>query len=63
MIALQRTSPGRPNAGRSMGSGSRPGNVHYMTLRAIGLVRSVDVLAFFAKRGREGNARKIFRPC
>ena len=28
-------------------------------MRAAGLVRSVDVIAYFAKRGREGNARRI----
>ena len=28
----------------------------------LGPVRSVDVIAFFAKRGREGNARKIVSP-
>jgi precorrin-2/cobalt-factor-2 C20-methyltransferase len=35
-----------------------PGDVRYLTLRAAGLVRCVDVIAYFAKKGREGNARR-----
>ncbi len=50
---------GAARAGTLYGIGVGPGDVRYMTLRAVGLVRSVDVLAYFAKRGREGNARKI----
>ena len=39
-----------------------PGDVRYLTLRAAGLVRAVDVVAFFAKRGHPGNARRIVVP-
>jgi precorrin-2/cobalt-factor-2 C20-methyltransferase len=53
---------GTAQAGTLYGIGVGPGDVRYMTLRAAGLVRSVDVVAFFAKRGREGNARRIVAP-
>ena len=53
---------GAAQRGTLYGIGVGPGDVRYMTLRAVGLVRSVDVIAFFAKRGREGNARKIVSP-
>ncbi|HYD14757.1 MAG TPA: precorrin-2 C(20)-methyltransferase [Hyphomicrobium sp.] len=46
-------------AGTLYGIGVGPGDARLLTLRAAGLVTSVDVLAFFAKRGREGNARRI----
>jgi precorrin-2/cobalt-factor-2 C20-methyltransferase len=39
-----------------------PGDVRYLTLRAAGLVRAVDVLAYFAKKGLPGNARRIVTP-
>src|SRR5258708_37636848 len=39
-----------------------PGDFRYLTLRAAALVRDVDVLAFFAKRGLQGNARAIVDP-
>src|SRR5260370_16547504 len=42
--------------------GVGPGDVRYLTLRAAGLVRAVDVLAYFAKRGMPGNARRIVAP-
>ena len=44
------------------GIGVGPGDVRYLTLRAAGLVRSVDVVAFFAKKGHPGNARRIVAP-
>jgi hypothetical protein len=53
---------GGAKSGTLYGIGVGPGDVRYMTLRAVGLVRSVDVLAYFAKRGHEGNARKIVAP-
>jgi len=53
---------GEAKSGTLYGIGVGPGDVRYMTLRAVGLVRSVDVLAYFAKRGHEGNARKIVAP-
>jgi precorrin-2/cobalt-factor-2 C20-methyltransferase len=48
--------------GTLYGIGVGPGDVRLLTLRAAGLVRSVDVLAYFAKRGRKGNARSIAGP-
>src|SRR5260370_16855251 len=42
--------------------GVGPGDVRYLTLRAAGLVRAVDVLAYFAKRGIPGNGRRIVAP-
>jgi len=48
--------------GTLYGIGVGPGDVRYLTLRAAGLIQSVDVVAYFAKRGREGNARRIVAP-
>ena len=45
--------------GTLYGIGVGPGDVRYLTLRAAALVRDVDVVAFFAKRGLQGNARGI----
>jgi precorrin-2/cobalt-factor-2 C20-methyltransferase len=56
------TIAGEAKRGTLYGIGVGPGDVRYMTLRAVGLVRSVDVIAFFAKCGHEGNARKIVAP-
>lgn len=53
---------GKAKAGTLYGIGVGPGDVRYVTLRAVGLVRSVDVLAYFAKKGREGNARRVVAP-
>jgi len=53
---------GQAAAGTLYGIGVGPGDIRYMTLRAAGLVQSVDVLAFFAKRGLQGNARGIVAP-
>jgi precorrin-2/cobalt-factor-2 C20-methyltransferase len=61
MSALEAIA-GAAKGGTLYGIGVGPGDVRYMTLRAAGLVCSVDVLAYFAKRGREGNARKIVAP-
>src|SRR4029077_9000434 len=44
------------------GVGVGPGDVRYLTLRAAGLVRAVDVVAYFAKKGLPGNARRIVAP-
>src|ERR1700674_3276852 len=49
-------------AGTLYGIGVGPGDVRYLTLRAAALVRDVDVIAFFAKRGLQGNARGIVDP-
>ena len=57
-----RRSGGAARAGTLYGIGVGPGDVRYLTLRAAGLVRAVDVVAFFAKRGQIGNARRIVAP-
>jgi precorrin-2/cobalt-factor-2 C20-methyltransferase len=48
--------------GTLYGVGVGPGDVRYLTLRAAALVGSVDVIAYFAKAGREGHARRIVGP-
>jgi len=53
---------GTARGGTLYGIGVGPGDVRYLTLRAAGVVRTVDVLAFFAKRGRPGNSRAIVAP-
>jgi precorrin-2/cobalt-factor-2 C20-methyltransferase len=53
---------GTARAGTLYGIGVGPGDVRYLTLRAAGLVRAVDVVAFFAKKGMPGNARRIVAP-
>ena len=53
---------GTARSGTLYGIGVGPGDVRYLTLRAAGLVRAVDVVAFFAKRGQIGNARCIVAP-
>lgn len=53
---------GTASAGTLYGIGVGPGDVRYLTLRAAGLVRAVDVVAFFAKKGAQGNARRIVAP-
>jgi precorrin-2/cobalt-factor-2 C20-methyltransferase len=53
---------GTARAGTLYGIGVGPGDVSYLTLRAAALVRQVDVIAFFAKRGLQGNARGIVDP-
>ena len=45
--------------GTLYGIGVGPGDVRYLTLRAAALVGAVDVVAFFAKKGLQGNARRI----
>jgi precorrin-2/cobalt-factor-2 C20-methyltransferase len=61
MTALEAIA-GAAHPGTLYGIGVGPGDVRYVTLRAAGLIRSVDIVAFFAKRGREGNARRIVAP-
>src|SRR5882762_5187720 len=53
---------GTARGGTLYGIGVGPGDVRYLTLRAAALVRDVDVVAFFAKRGLQGNARGIVAP-
>lgn len=45
--------------GTLYGIGVGPGDARYLTLRAAALVKAVDVVAYFAKRGHQGNARRI----
>ncbi|MCC7252910.1 precorrin-2 C(20)-methyltransferase [Hyphomicrobium sp.] len=61
MISLEDIA-GTAKAGTLYGIGVGPGDARYLTLRAAVLVRSVDVIAYFAKKGRQGNARKIVSP-
>jgi precorrin-2/cobalt-factor-2 C20-methyltransferase len=61
-MSLLDTLAGSARAGTLYGIGVGPGDVRYLTLRAAGLVCSVDVVAFFAKKGRSGNARRIVGP-
>jgi precorrin-2/cobalt-factor-2 C20-methyltransferase len=53
---------GAARPGTLYGVGVGPGDVRYLTLRAAGLVRSVDIVAYFARRGAVGNARRIVSP-
>ena len=53
---------GTAERGTLYGIGVGPGDVRYLTLRAAGVVRSVDVVAYFAKKGAPGNARRIVAP-
>ncbi|TBR23690.1 MAG: precorrin-2 C(20)-methyltransferase, partial [Reyranella sp.] len=61
MSALEALA-GAASPGTLYGIGVGPGDVRYLTLRAAGLVGSVDVVAYFAKRGQPGNARRIVEP-
>ncbi|MGM4920316.1 precorrin-2 C(20)-methyltransferase [Tardiphaga sp. 813_E8_N1_3] len=53
---------GNARGGTLYGIGVGPGDINYLTLRAAALVRDVDVIAFFAKRGLQGNSRGIVDP-
>ncbi len=53
---------GKAKPGTLYGIGVGPGDVRYLTIRAASLIRSVDVVAFFAKEGREGHSRRIAGP-
>ncbi len=53
---------GTAKPGTLYGIGVGPGDVRYLTLRATALIGAVDVIAYFAKAGREGNARRIIAP-
>ena len=56
------TLAGTAAGGTLYGVGVGPGDVRYLTLRAAGLVRAVDVLAYFAKRDMPGNGRRVVAP-
>ena len=53
---------GTAKAGMLHGIGVGPGDVSLMTLRAAGLIRTVDTLAYFAKAGNKSNARRVAAP-
>ena len=53
---------GTAKAGMLHGIGVGPGDASLMTLRAAGLIRTVDTLAYFAKAGNKSNARRIAAP-
>ncbi|HQS19260.1 precorrin-2 C(20)-methyltransferase [Reyranella sp.] len=53
------TIAGSAYGGTLYGIGVGPGDVRYLTLRAAGLVGAVDIVAYFAKKGMLGNARRI----
>ncbi|HRN84320.1 MAG TPA: SAM-dependent methyltransferase, partial [Hyphomicrobium sp.] len=53
---------GTAKGGTLYGIGVGPGDARLLTLRAAALVQSVDIVAYFAKKGRQGNARKIVTP-
>jgi precorrin-2/cobalt-factor-2 C20-methyltransferase len=50
---------GTAKAGMLYGIGVGPGDASLMTLRAAGLIRTVDTLAYFAKAGNKSNARRV----
>jgi precorrin-2/cobalt-factor-2 C20-methyltransferase len=58
MISLDMLG-GSALGGTLYGIGVGPGDARYLTLRAAALVKAVDVVAYFAKRGHQGNARRI----
>ena len=45
--------------GRLYGVGLGPGNPDYMTVRALKLLQSADVLVHFCRKGKRGNGRTI----
>ena len=45
--------------GRLIGVGVGPGDPELLTVKAVRVLRAAPVVAFFAKAGRRGNARKI----
>ena len=53
---------GVAKSGTLYGIGVGPGDVRYLTLRAVGVLRSVDVIGYFAKNGHAGNARTTVAP-
>jgi precorrin-2/cobalt-factor-2 C20-methyltransferase len=48
-----------PPPGKLYGVGTGPGDPELLTLKAVRALAQADVLAYFAKKGRQGNARAI----
>jgi precorrin-2/cobalt-factor-2 C20-methyltransferase len=48
-----------PSTGRLYGIGLGPGDPELLTVKAVRLIQEAPVVAYFAKAGRRGNARKI----
>ena len=48
--------------GRLIGVGTGPGDPELLTLKAVRALDEADVVAHFAKRGNNGNARAIVGP-
>ena len=46
-------------AGRLYGVGLGPGDPELLTVKAVRIIQTAPVIAFFAKAGRRGNARRI----
>ena len=61
-MSVLETIAGTAAAGTLYGIGVGPGDVCYLTLRAAGLIGSVDVLASFAKHDCPSHARTIAAP-
>jgi precorrin-2/cobalt-factor-2 C20-methyltransferase len=48
-----------PSTGRLYGVGLGPGDPELLTVKAVRLIQAAPVVAYFAKEGRRGNARRI----
>ena len=49
-------------SGRLIGVGTGPGDPELLTVKAVRALEEADVVAYFAKRGSNGNARGIVGP-
>jgi precorrin-2/cobalt-factor-2 C20-methyltransferase len=49
----------RSAAGRLYGVGLGPGDPELLTVKAVRIIQCAPVIAYFAKAGRRGHARKI----